>query len=57
MEACFGIPVTAWVGNLFILNIIVYGRVIGKYDGANSLAPDAAEIRYVVALGIGPLVM
>ena len=57
MEACFGIPVTAWVGNLFILNIIVYGRVIGKYDGANSLAPDAAEIRYVVALGIGHLVM
>ena len=57
VEACFGIKVTAWVGKPLMLNIIGYGRVSGKDGGANSLAPDAEEIRYVVALGLGPLVM
>ena len=40
-----------------MLNGIGYNRVSGKDSGANSLTPAAAEIRYVVALGIGSLVM
>ena len=36
---------------------IVYGRLIGKDSGTNSLAISEAVIRYTVALGIGPLVM
>ena len=40
-----------------MLNGIVYGRVSGKYGGANSLDPAAAEIRYAFAIGIGTLVM
>ena len=35
VEACFGIPVTYWVGNPLILNGIEYGRLSGKYGGAN----------------------
>ena len=57
MEACFRIPVTAWVVNPLILNRIGYGRVSGKYGGAKLLAPDAAEIMYAAALGIEPLVI
>ena len=40
-----------------MLNGIGYGRVIGKGDGANSLTPAAAEIRYAFLIGLGPLVM
>ena len=40
-----------------MLNGIGYGRVGGKYGGANSLHPASAEIRYVVTIWIGPLVM
>ena len=36
---------------------IVYRRLGGKDGGAKSLAPDAADIRYAVVLGIGPLLM
>ena len=57
VEACFGIPVTAWVVNPLMLNGIGYGRVSGKYGGANSSDTASAEIRYAVALGPGPLVM
>ena len=59
VEACFEIPVTAWVGNPLMLNGIGYGRVRGKYGGDNSLAPAVAEIRYAVTvvLGLGPLVI
>ena len=57
VEACFGIPVTDWLVNLLILYGILYARVSGKDGGANSLSPVAAEIRYAVALGLGPLVM
>ena len=57
VEACLGIPVTNWVGKPLMLNRIGYGRVSGKDGGISSLAPAAAELRYAVALGIGPLVM
>ena len=57
VEACFFIPVTAWVGNPLMLNIIVYGRVSGKDGAVNSLSPDLEELRYAVALGLVPLVM
>ena len=46
VEACFVIPVTAWLGNPLVLNGIEQGRVSGKYSGDNSLAPSAAETRY-----------
>ena len=57
VEACFGIPVTAWAGNPLMLNGIGYRRLSGKYGGANSSDTDATEIRYAVALELGPLVM
>ena len=57
VEACFGITVTAWVGNPLMINGIVYVRVSGKDGGANSLAPAAVDISYVVTLWLGPLVM
>ena len=57
VEACFGIPVTAWVGNPLMLNRVGYMRVSGKYGGTNTLAPYVAEIRYAVTLGLGTLLM
>ena len=57
VEACFGIPLNAWVGNPLMINIIGYRRVSGKDGGDNSLDPASVEIRYAVALGPGPLVM
>ena len=57
VEACFSIPVTNWAGNPLMLNGIGYVRVSGKDGGANSLSPDAEGIKYVVALGIGPLLL
>ena len=57
LKAYFGIKVTAWVRNPLMLNGIVCGRVSGKYSAVNSLAPAAADIRYAVTLGSGPLVM
>ena len=57
VEACFVIPVTAWLGKSLIINGIGYGRVSGKYGGANSLAPASAYIRYAENLGLGPLVI
>ena len=35
VEVSFGIPVTAWVGNSLMLNVIGYGRVSGREGGAN----------------------
>ena len=55
VEACFSIPVTAWAGNPLMIKIIGYRRVSGKYGWDNSLAPAAVGIRYVVAIGLGPL--
>ena len=40
VEACFGISVTPWVGNPFLLNGMGHGRVSGKDGGSNSLAPS-----------------
>ena len=57
VEDFFGIPVTAWVENPWMLNIIGYGRVSGKDGGTNQLAPAASGISYVVALGLGHLLM
>ena len=57
LEACFGIPGTAWSGDPWMINGIVYGRVSGKDGGANSLAPAASGMRYAVALGIGTLLV
>ena len=55
VEDCLGVPLTDWLVNPFMLNGIGYVRVIVKDRGANALAPDASDIRYAVALGIGPL--
>ena len=57
VEDCFGIPVTAWVGNPLMLNGILYGRLSGKDSGTNSLTLDTLNIRYAIALELGPLVM
>ena len=57
VEACFGILVTAWVGNPLMLNGIGYGRVSDKDGGANSLATAALGIRYAVTLGLGPIIV
>ena len=42
VEACFGIPVTAWVEKPLMINGIGYIRVSGKDGVANSLDPYAA---------------
>ena len=57
VEACFDIPVTDWVGHPLMLNRIGYGRLSDKVGVANSLDPAAVEIRYAVALGLGPLLI
>ena len=57
VEACFGIPVTAWSGKPLTINGIGHGRVSGKYGGTNLLDPAEAGIRYMVAIGIGNLIM
>ena len=53
----FGITVTAWARKPLMLNGIGYGRVSGKDGGTNQLAPAASGISYVVALGLGHLLM
>ena len=57
VEACFGIPVTAWLGKPLMINGIGHGRVSCKDGCTNSLASAAAGIRYTVALGLGTLLM
>ena len=57
VDGSFSIPATALVGNPLLINGIGYVRVSGKESGANSLDTAAADIRYALALGRGPLVM